>query len=424
MRLFAPPSPRLDAASSRLLPGVAAHLLSLTLLLSDGPLPALHPLPAHAAPFTEEQKLSAEAWKVTDKEFVDRTFGGQDWFMTRTKLLKETKKTTRDETYDQIRAMLKSLDDKYTRFLTPAMYGAIYATATGDVAGVGCELAAEPRADGKEGTEVVFSNIFEGSPAEKAGLMSGDVLVGVDSDPLPVSLSAEETSAKVRGPAGSKVRLSVRRRAAAVDAEPETLIIERGKVKIDAVSSQLLAGKVGLIKVRNFSTSTAEDVKKALTEFTSEGVSKLVIDLRGNTGGYFPGGVDVARLLLPKDAFITNVIDYKGNELSYQTYEDGLDTATPLFVLVDEKTASASEILASALQDNGRAQLVGTQTFGKAVIQNVAKLADDSAVVVTTARYESPKKRPINQVGITPDLKRDGGECAKGTAPLDCLGKV
>ena len=124
------------------------------------------------------------------------------------------------------------------------------------------------------------------------------MLVGVDSDPLPVSLSAEETSAKVRGPAGSKVRLSVRRRAAAVDAEPETLIIERGKVKIDAVSSQLLAGKVGLIKIRNFSTSTTDDVKKALTDFTAEGVSKLLIDLRGNTGGYFPGGIDVARLFL------------------------------------------------------------------------------------------------------------------------------
>ena len=94
------------------------------------------------------------------------------------------------------------------------------------------------------------------------------------------------------------------------------------------------------------------------------------------------------------------------------------------YVLVDEKTASASEILASALQDNGRAQLVGTQTFGKAVIQNVAKLADDSAVVVTTARYETPKRTLINKIGIAPDLKRSGGECVKGTAPLDCLGKV
>jgi len=245
------------------------------------------------------------------------------------------------------------------------------------------------------------------------------VLVSVDGTTLAIGISAEETSAFVRGPAGSKVGLKVRRAAAAADAPAEPVIIERGKVKIDAVSSKLL-GKVGLIRIRNFSTSTAEDVQKAIKEFEGQ-ATKIVIDLRGNTGGYFTGGVDVARLLLPKDKFITYVRDYKGNELSYQTYEDGLDTATPLFLLVDEKTASASEILSSALQDNGRATLVGKQTFGKAVIQNVAALSDGSAVVVTTAGYETPARTKINGKGITPDVKRDA-ECVLGTAALDCLG--
>ena len=213
-----------DSVSSRFLGLAAAQLLSVCLLVSDGPAGGLLPRAiAGQPPFTEEQKLAAEAWKVTDKEFVDRSFGGQDWFQRRQGLIKATKATSREDTYDEIRAMLASLDDKYTRFLTPAMYGAVYAVASGDVAGVGVELAAEPRASGK-GTEVTVTNVFEGSPAEKAGLKVGDVFLAVDGGELPPAISAEETSAKVRGPAGSKVGLKLRR---AGDVE-ETLIIERG----------------------------------------------------------------------------------------------------------------------------------------------------------------------------------------------------
>lgn len=393
-------------------------MLSVCLVVQDGPARGLLAPAAVAGPppLSAEQKLAAEAWRVTDREFVDRSFGGQDWFQRRQGLIKATKATTRDETYDQIRAMLASLDDRYTRFLTPAMYGAVYAVATGDVAGVGVELSAEPLADAAKGTEVTISNVFEGSPAEKAGLKVGDVLLAVDGEVLPASLSAEETSAKVRGPAGSRVGLKLRRAAG-----EEVVLITRGLVKIDAVTSQTV-GNVGLIRIRNFSTSTAEDVKKALEGFqASKGVSKLVIDLRGNTGGFFPGGVDVARLLLPEGRDVTTVTDYKGNSLGYSTFSDGLDTSTPLYVLVDAKTASASEILASALQDNERAQLVGSKTFGKAVIQNVATLSDGSAVVVTTARYQTPKRTDINKRGIEPNIARD---CVPGTPALDCLGRV
>lgn len=406
-------------ASSRILATVAAHALSVCLLTSNGLSGGLLP-PAFAGapPLNDEQKLAANAWKETDRIFVDRTFGDQDWFKRREKLLKATKTGGREETYDEIRAMLKSVDDKYTRFLTPAMYDAVYSVATGDVAGVGCELAAEPRADGK-GTEITFTTIFEGSPAEAAGLKAGDVLLAVDGNPLSSSISAEETSGKVRGVPGTKVSLQLRRVGAAADAK-ELIIITRGKVKIDAVSSSV-TGKVGLIRIRNFSTTTADDVKKALEALLPKGINKLVIDLRGNTGGYFPGGVDVARLLLPDKTDISFVNDYKGAELSYSTYSDGMDLTTPVYLLVDAKTASASEILASALQDNKRAQLVGSKTYGKAVIQNVGLLSDGSAVVVTTARYQTPLRHNINQIGLFPDIKRD---CELGSPALECLGNV
>ena len=190
-------------------------------------------------------------------------------------------------------------------------------------------------------------------------------------------------------------------------------------MKIDAVTSSV-AGKVGLIRIRNFSTSTADDVKKALEGMQGKGLAKIVIDLRGNTGGYFPGGVDVARLLLPKQTPITYVIDKKRQETAYTTFEDGPYVDTPLVVLVDDKTASASEILSSALQDNARAKLVGPtpKTFGKAVIQTVEALNDGSAVVVTIAKYQTPKRTDINQKGIEVDLQKT---CPLGKAAVACI---
>ena len=188
-------------------------------------------------------------------------------------------------------------------------------------------------------------------------------------------------------------------------------------MKLAAVTSQL-QGKTGFVRIKQFSTATTADVKSAREGLKAKGAQSLVIDLRQNTGGYFTGGVDVARLLLPKDAKITTVTDNRLNRVEYQTYEDGLDISTPLYLLVDGKTASASEILSSALQDNGRAKLVGVKTFGKAVIQTVSRLEDGSGVVVTTARYETPKGTNINQAGIEVDVQK---ECAPSVPAPECV---
>lgn len=135
-------------------------------------------------------------------------------------------------------------------------------------------------------------------------------------------------------------------------------------------------------------------------------------------GGYFPGGVDVARLFLKAESPITYVVDKRDQTTTYSTFEDGAYTSSPLLVLVDGKTASASEILSSALQDNGRATLIGEQTFGKAVIQTVEQLNDGSAVVVSIARYQTPKRADINQKGIAPQVKK---ECPPGEAAAACV---
>ena len=192
----APPLGLLHEGMSR----AALHVgLSLMLLTNTVQTP---PALAYTA-FTDEQKLTAEAWKVTDREYVDRDFNGQDWFKTR-KAMVSQKYAGREDAYLEIRKMLASLDDKYTRFLTPAMFDAVYSVATGDVAGMGVELQVYTR-DGKEldpakplnePTDVTINSVVEGSPAEKAGLKAGDILEEVDGNSIR-SLTAEEAAAKV-----------------------------------------------------------------------------------------------------------------------------------------------------------------------------------------------------------------------------------
>ena len=214
-----------------------------------------------AAAFTPDQELVAQAWKVTDNSFVDRTFSGQDWFARRQKMVKK-QYTGREEAYEEIRSMLKSLNDKYTRFLTPSMYTAIYATATGDVAGIGIELQ---NVEDSQPPKVRVSSVVEGAPSDKAGLKDGDVLEEADGDSL-LGLSPEEAAAKIRGPVGSKLRLVVRSPGAE---ESQVKLIPREKVKLAGVTSSVQSAggsKVAFIRVKQFSTTTAEDVAAALKD--------------------------------------------------------------------------------------------------------------------------------------------------------------
>jgi len=328
---------------------------------------------------------------------------------------------SRDAVYTEVRKMLGTLNDKYTRFFTPSMYTAIYAVATGDVAGIGVELAPEEGGDVAAGSvpPVAISTVVEGAPSDTAGLKPGDVLVDADGNNL-LGLSPEEAAAKVRGPVGSRLRLVIQRKG---ETETQVKLITRASVKLEAVTSSMQSlgsTKVGYVRIKQFSTATVTDVQKALEGLS--GAKAFVIDLRGNTGGYFPGGVDVARLFLKAETPITYVIDKKQLVTTYNTYaDDGAYAQVPLVLLVDDKTASASEILSASLQDNDRATLVGTtsRTFGKAVIQTVEELDDGSAVVVTIAQYQTPKKTNINQKGIEVDVTRG---CPKdGAAAVACV---
>lgn len=376
---------------------------------------------ALAKELTPNQEIAAQAWLKTDRNFVDRTFGGQDWFAKRQAMVKKSY-SGRDQVYDDIRAMLATLDDKYTRFLTPSMYDAVYSVATGDVAGIGVELAATGPKDASGVAAVSLASVVENAPSDQAGLREGDIVIEADGTNLR-GLSPEEAASKVRGPVGSKLRLVIER---AGEPEPLVKLITRAEVKLAAVTSSLESAggeKVAFVRVKQFSTTTAADVRRELDALVGKGATAFVLDVRGNTGGYFPGGVDLARLFLRAEAKITDVVDNRQQKTAYTAFEDGAFASGRVVVLVDEKTASASEIFSSAMQDNGRATLVGTpRTFGKAVIQTVTQLDDGSAVVVTMARYQTPKGTNINQKGIATDVTK---ECPKApTAAVACVAEV
>ena len=334
--------PTLQALGSLFVAPAAAALVGGACLFggADGAL---------AAELTADQELVAQAWQKTDRNFVDRTFAGQDWFSVRQKMVKQ-KYASREDAYAEVRSMLGSLNDKYTRFLTPSMYTAVFAVATGDVAGIGVELAAVDPNAATADAQVRISSVVEGAPSDQAGLREGDVLVDADGFSL-VGLTPEEAAAKVRGPVGSKMRLVIQR---AGETESQVKLITRASVKLEGVTSsmQSAAGaKIGFIRIKQFSTATADDVKKALESLSADGAKAFVIDVRGNTGGYFPGGVDVARLFLKAETPITFVVDKRQTVTTYSTFEDGAFVNAPLVLLVDANTASASEILSSCLQD-------------------------------------------------------------------------
>ena len=274
---------------------------------------------------------------------------------------------------------------------------------------------------------VMIANTVPDGPAAKAGILPGDVVVQVDGVDVQ-SATAEVVAAMCRGEEGTTVTLAIRHDGTTSSPSATTqLTVTRVPIQIKSVESSIFlsntGNKIGLVKISSFNQQdTVSNVMKAVKDVKDQGASILVLDLRGNAGGYMPAGVDVAQLFLPRQALIMTESDRAANSVAYTADGIGADTIDPLFVLVDERTASASEILTAALQDNHRATVVGSaaKTFGKGRIQNVqGPLGDGSGFAVTKAKYLTPSGRDIQGVGIVPDFVKP--ECdAKAPASL-CL---
>lgn len=294
-----------------------------------------------------------------------------------------------------VKAMLKSLDpysDYYTKEEAEGLYGSLL----GNFSGIGMYI------EDKDGYISVVSPI-KGQPAEKAGIKAGDLIISVDDIDIK-DMGVNKVSSMIKGPVGTTVKLKVKR-----GEEILTFEVTRKIIEISPVHYEIMEGNIGYISLDDFSSKATEEIKKALVEFDSKGIKKVILDLRDNPGGLFDEAISIGQLFVPGGSLVY----VKDKDGSMKKYESRLgEQKYELVVLVNGNSASASEILAGAIKDRKAGILVGTQTFGKALVQSLIPITDGSLIKLTTAVYLTPNKTLINGVGIEPDyiVENDGFE--------------
>ncbi|HIK07328.1 MAG TPA: PDZ domain-containing protein [Trichormus sp. M33_DOE_039] len=354
---------------------------------------------------TESQKLVSEVWRIVNHAYLDDTFNHQNWSAVRQKALLKPLENQK-AAYVAIQNMLKSLDDPFTRFLDPEQYRSLQVNTSGELTGVGLQIALNP----ETGRLEVVSPI-EGSPADKAGIQPRDRILKIEGIPTD-NLTLDEAAARMRGPIGSLVTLLIERDG---DGEKEVRVT-RDRIALNPVVAELRSSpqgrSIGYLRLTQFNANASTELAHAISSLEKKGADAYILDLRNNPGGLLQAGIEIARLWLDSGTIVYTV-NRQGIQGSFDAFGPAL-TDDPLVILVNQGTASASEILAGALQDNGRATLVGETTFGKGLIQSLFELSDGSGLAVTIAKYETPTHRDINKLGIKPDqvisqppLKRD-----------------
>ncbi|HEY9627587.1 MAG TPA: S41 family peptidase [Coleofasciculaceae cyanobacterium] len=338
-----------------------------------------------------------QAWQIVDREFVDPKFNQVDWQQERQTLLSRSYASP-EEAYTALRTALEKLDDPYTRFMNPEEFQALNRGMAGELTGVGMQLKQD------ETTKALtVVKPIENSPALTAGVLPGDLILQIDGRSTQ-DMTVETAAGLIRGEPDTQVRLQFQRQGG----EPFELTLTRARISIPAVRSSLqLEGqrRIGYIRLNEFSAHAAEQMKQAITDLQSQNVDQFVLDLRGNPGGRLDQGVAIARMWI-NSGDIVRTVDRDGSAEQIRANNSAL-TDLPLAVLVDGSSASASEIVAGALKDDHRAVVIGSQTFGKALVQQVNQLADGSGLNVTIARYFTPSGLDINHTGITPDIVVD-----------------
>ncbi|KAM0002731.1 putative processing peptidase [Helianthus debilis subsp. tardiflorus] len=353
---------------------------------------------------TEENLLFLEAWRTIDRAYVDKSFNGQSWFRYRENALRNEPMNNREQTYAAIKKMLATLDDPFTRFLEPDKFKSLRSGTQGALTGVGLSIGYPTGNDGAVSGIMVIS-ASPGGPASRAAVSPGDLILAID-DTSTETMDIYDAAERLQGPEGSEVQLKIRS-----GSDIKQLLLRRENISINPVKSRVCetpglgktASKIGYIKLTSFNQNASAAVKEAIETLRRENVEGFVLDLRNNSGGLFPEGIEIAKIWLDKGV-IVYICDSRGVRDIYDT--DGTNAiapSEPLAVLVNKGTASASEILAGALKDNKRAVLLGEPTFGKGKIQSVFEMSDGSGLAVTVARYETPDHIDINKVGIIPD---------------------
>ncbi|MEC4805367.1 MAG: S41 family peptidase [Jaaginema sp. PMC 1079.18] len=348
-----------------------------------------------AAAFSEAQKLVLQSWRIVNQSYLDTTFNHQNWWSLRQEYLRRPLES-RDQAYDAIREMLATLDDPFTRLLEPEQYRSLQVNTSGELSGVGLQINID---DESQQIEVITP--IAGSPADAAGIEPRDRILEIDNRDA-TQLSLEEAANQMRGTIGTEVTLTILRPKTQ---QQKRYTIVRDRIALNPVTAHLdtesASLPIGYVRLAQFSANATAEMHDAIADLEKQGATGFILDLRNNPGGLLQAGVEIARLWL-NDSPIVYTVNRQGVLGSFDAKHQAL-TTSPLVVLVNQGTASASEILAGALQDNERAPLVGDRTFGKGLIQSLFELPDNAGLAVTVAKYETPNHRDINKQGITPN---------------------
>jgi carboxyl-terminal processing protease len=322
---------------------------------------------------------------------------GYEELKTFTEVLSMVKKyyvedvSTKDLVYGAIKGMLNSLDP-HSSFMPPEAFKEMQVETKGEFGGLGIQIGL------KDGVLTVVSPI-EDTPAWKAGIKAGDKIIKISGKPTK-DLSLEDAVAKMRGAPKTPITITISREGWK---EPKDFTIVRDIIKIKSVKSKIIEGDIGYVKISQFQEQTASDLEAALKKFDEKKISSLIVDLRNNPGGLLNSAVDVAGEFLPEGKLVVYTKTRSGEKTEFDTEGNQLATQ-PMIVLVNEGSASASEIVAGALKDWNRAVILGTQTFGKGSVQTVIPLSDGAGLRLTTAKYYTPRGISIQNTGITPDI--------------------
>lgn len=320
-----------------------------------------------------------EAWNIVHKQYVDQPVDDQ-------KLMQGA-----------IRGMMDALGDKQTFYMEPQLYHSETSSLQGQYEGIGAYVDTQ-------GEYLTITNPIKGSPAEKAGLKPGDKVIAIDGQDMK-GVPPEQARLKVLGPDGSQVTLTVSREG---EPKPLNFVITRSKIVIHSAEGKMLENNIAYIAINTFGDKTTQELRSTLDDLLKQNPKGIIIDLRNNPGGYLSTAVEVASEFLDKDKVVLYEQYGDGSRDTHKTLGNGRATNIPLVVLINGDSASASEILAGALQDYGRAKLVGVQSYGKGSVQNWVPLSNnEGAARVTIAHWLTPKERLIDHVGLTPDVVVD-----------------
>jgi carboxyl-terminal processing protease len=340
-----------------------------------------------------------QVWQIVYRDYLDSsgTYTDDRWRQLRKDLLKKSY-GGEEESYEAIRGMLDSLDDPYTRFLDPKEFKEMRIDTSGELMGVGIQISLD-----KDTKELIVVSPIEGTPASRAGVQSKDVIVSIDGTSTK-GMTTEDAVKLIRGPEGTEVILGLRRKGDVLNVP-----LTRARIEINAVKKALNTSpdgsKIGYIRLKQFNANASREMRDAIQELEDQDADGYVLDLRSNPGGLLEASVDIARQWLNEGIIVSTRTREGIRDVRRAT--GSAITDKPMVVLINQGSASASEIVSGALQENDRAQLIGKTTFGKGLVQAVRGLSDGSGMTVTIAKYLTPNGTDIHKNGIEPDIEAE-----------------